>query len=187
MQSQKLPNQTNRNFRNFSPKERNFQRTIDLNNIYSLGNISEYYGINKHGNDQGNHSNIFLYYSPKNININNARIRNIYSPQGRAISLRKSSSQNNIYLNRPMSCAPKRESSFYNFTYEKTPIYSKKKIHYNLEKEKLYQETYQIRKMVNILNKKLCKIKLENLKRDDQINRRQKKLMILLYSMMNQH
>ena len=176
MQSQKLPNQTNRNFRNFSPKEGNFQRTIDLNNIYSLGNISEYYGINKHGNDQGNHSNIFLYYSPKNININNARIRNIYSPQGRAISLRKSSSQNNIYLNRPMSCAPKRESSFYNFTYEKTPIYSKKKIHYNLEKEKLYQETYQIRKMVNILNKKLCKIKLENLKRDDQINRRQKKI-----------
>ena len=30
--------------------------------------------------------------------------------------------------------------------------------------------------MVNILNKKLCKIKLENLKRDDQINRRQKKI-----------
>ena len=177
MQRTKLPSKTNsKTFRNFSPKEGGFQRNIHLNNIYNIGNLNDYYKIAKYGNNQENPSNIFLYYSPKNININNARIRNIYSPQGKGISLKKSSSLNNINYNRPMSHGPKRESSFYNFSYEKGPIYTKKKIHYNLEKEKLYQETYQIRKMVHFLNKKLSEIKLENLKKDDLINRKQKKI-----------
>jgi hypothetical protein len=74
------------------------------------------------------------------------------------------------------------DSSLYNTSYTKTPTYNKKKIHYNLEKEKLYQETYQIRKMVKYLNKKLSEIKLENLKRDNQINRRQKKINDIIIS-----
>ena len=46
-----------------------------------------------------------------------------------------------------------------------SPNFRKKKIEFNLKKEKLYQQTYQIRKMINIINKKLSLIKLENLKK----------------------
>ena len=79
----KLPYKTSIKFRNFSPKLGNgggFPKNLHLNNIYNIGNVSEYYRIAKFGNNNNNSSNIFLYYSPKNININNARIRNVYSP-----------------------------------------------------------------------------------------------------------
>ena len=173
---QKMSYKTSTKFHSISPKVGGFPKNLHLNNIYNTGNFSEYYRIAKYGNNNDNYSNIFLYYSPKNININNARIRNVYSPVRKGLSLKKSSSQNNIIFNRPMSHNPRIDNSFHNSSYTKTPKYNKKKIHYNLEKEKLYQETYQIRKMVNYLNRKLSEIKLENLKRDNQINRRQKKI-----------
>ena len=173
---QKLPYKPTSKFRSFSPKVNGFPKNLHLNNINSIGNLSEYYRIAKFGNNNNNYSNIFLYYSPKNININNARIRNIYSPVKKGLTLKKSSSQNNINFTRPMSHNQKGENSLYSISYTKTPNYAKKKIQYNLEKEQLYQETYQIRKMVNYLNKKLTEIKLENLKRDSQINQRQKKI-----------
>ena len=159
---QKLPYKTSYKFRSFSPKANGFPKNLHLNYINNIGNFSEYYRIAKFGNNNNNYSNIFLYYSPKNININNARIRNIYSPIKKGVALKKSSSQNNINFTRPMSHNQKGGNSLYSFSYTKTPNYPKKKIHYILEKEKLYQETYQIRKIVNFLNKKLTEIKLEN-------------------------
>ena len=180
----KLPYKTSIKFRNFSPKLGNgggFPKNLHLNNIYNIGNVSEYYRIAKFGNNNNNSSNIFLYYSPKNININNARIRNVYSSLKKGF-LRKSSSQTAINYNRPLTHKPKVDNSLYSYSFAKSPNYGKKKIHFNLEKEKLYQETYQIRKMVNYLNKKLSMIKLENLKKDNQINRRQKKINDIIIS-----
>ncbi len=182
---EKLFPKSNSKFRSFSPRGRGFSKTLQLNNIYNIGNINDYYTISKFGSNN-NSSNIFLYYSPKNINIKNAKIRNIYSPQRSRINLRKSSSQNNIYANRPLSHNnnQKFEKYLYSFNYNrnKSPSFRKKKLEYNLEKEKLYQETYQIRKIVNILNKKLSKIKMENLKKDNQLNRRQKKINDIIIS-----
>ena len=163
-------------FHSFSPKNSGFPKNLHLNNIYNIGNFADYYRIAKYGSNNDNLSNIFLYYSPKNININNARIRNVYSPLRKGLSLKKSSSQNSLNFNRPMSHNQNGDNSLYSISYAKSPKYGRKKMHYNLEKEKLYQETYQIRKMVNYLNRKLSEIKLENLKRDNQINRRQKKI-----------
>ena len=179
---QKIPITSNSKFRSFSPKNPGFPKNLHLNNINNIGNFSDYYRIAKFGSNNNNFSNIFLYYSPKNININNARIRNVYSPIRKGFTLKKSSSQNNINFNRLVNHNQNLDSSLYNTSYTKTPTYNKKKIHYNLEKEKLYQETYQIRKMVKYLNKKLSEIKLENLKRDNQINRRQKKINDIIIS-----
>ena len=179
---QKIPITSNSKFRSFSPKNPGFPKNLHLNNINNIGNFSDYYRIAKFGSNNSNFSNIFLYYSPKNININNARIRNVYSPIRKGFTLKKSSSQNNINFNRLVNHNQNLDSSLYNTSYTKTPTYNKKKIHYNLEKEKLYQETYQIRKMVKYLNKKLSEIKLENLKRDNQINRRQKKINDIIIS-----
>jgi len=179
---QKIPYKTSTKFRSFSPKNAAFPKNLHLNNINNIGNFSDYYRIAKFGSNNNNFSNIFLYYSPKHININNARIRNVYSPIRKGFTLKKSSSQNNINFNRMMNHNQNFDNSLYNNSYTKTPNYNKKKIHYNLEKEKLYQETYQIRKMVKYLNKKLSEIKLENLKRDNQINRRQKKINDIIIS-----
>ena len=179
---QKIPITSNSKFRSFSPKNTGFPKNLHLNNINNIGNFSDYYRIAKFGSNNNNFSNIFLYYSPKNININNARIRNVYSPIRKGFTLKKSSSQNNINFNRLVNHNQNLDNSLYNTSYTKTPTYNKKKIHYNLEKEKLYQETYQIRKMVKYLNKKLSEIKLENLKRDNQINRRQKKINDIIIS-----
>ena len=72
-------------------------------------------------------SNIFLLYSPKNININNARVRNIYSPIRKNLSLKKSSSQRNINFNRPLSHTPQNTNFLYSFSYtKKQPVYKKK-------------------------------------------------------------
>ena len=179
---QRIPITSNSKFRSFSPKNTSFPKNLHLNNINNIGNFSDYYRIAKFGSNNNNFSNIFLYYSPKNININNARIRNVYSPIRKGFTLKKSSSQNNINFNRLVNHNQNLDNSLYNTSYTKTPTYNKKKIHYNLEKEKLYQETYQIRKMVKYLNKKLSEIKLENLKRDNQINRRQKKINDIIIS-----
>ena len=170
---QKFQNKTRQRFYSLSPRTGNSQKNLHLNNIYNIGNINQYYPMDNYNNIS---SNIFLLYSPKNININNARVRNIYSPIGKNLSLKKSSSQRNINFNRPLSHTPQNTNFLYSFSYtKKQPVY-KKKVHYNLEKEKLYQETYQIRKIVNFLNKKLSKIKMENFQKDEQIKQRQQKI-----------
>ena len=170
---QKFQNKTGQRFYSLSPRAGNSQKNLHLNNIYNLGNINQYYPMDNYNNIS---SNIFLLYSPKNININNARVRNIYSPIRKNLSLKKSSSQRNINFNRPLSHTPQNTNFLYSFSYtKKQPVY-KKKVHYNLEKEKLYQETYQIRKIVNFLNKKLSKIKMENFQKDEQIKQRQQKI-----------
>ena len=174
---QKIPTKTTYKYRSFSPRVGNFPKNLHLNNIYNIGNINQYYRIAEFGTNNSNSSNIFLYYSPKNININNARIGNIYSPIRKNLTLKKSSSQKSYTSIRPMSHNIRNDNSINGFSYTRNfNSNNKKKIHFTLEKEKLYQETYQIRKMVKFLNKKLSQIKMENLKRDSQINKRQKKI-----------
>ena len=86
---QKIPITSNSKFRSFSPKNPSFPKNLHLNNINNIGNFSDYYRIAKFGSNNNNFSNIFLYYSPKNININNARIRNVYSPIRKGFTLKK--------------------------------------------------------------------------------------------------
>ena len=173
---QKFKNKTLQKFYSLSPKTGSFQKNLNINNIYNIANFSQFNPLIEYGNKNNISSNIFLYYSPKHININNAQIRNIYSPKRKNLSLKKSSSQKDIINNRPLSHRP-HNNSFYSFSLtNRSPIYTKKKSNYNLEKEKLYQETYQIRKIVNFLNKKLSKIRQENSRKDDQIKKRQEKI-----------
>ena len=174
---QKFKNKTLQKFYSLSPKTGSFQKNLNINNIYNIANFSQFNPLIEYGNKNNISSNIFLYYSPKHININNAQIRNIYSPKRKNLSLKKSSSQKDIINNRPLSHRPQNNNSFYSFSLtNRSPIYTKKKSNYNLEKEKLYQETYQIRKIVNFLNKKLSKIRQENSRKDDQIKKRQEKI-----------
>ena len=172
----KFKNKIIQKFYSLSPKTGGFQKNLKINNIYNIGDLNQYNPLMEYANKNNISSNIFLYYSPKHININNAQIRNIYSPVRKNLGLKKSSSQKEIIYNRPLSHRPKSNDSFYSFSLtNRTPIYTKKKLNY-LEKEKLYQETYQIRKIVNFLNKKLSKIRKENSIRDDQIKKRQEKI-----------
>ena len=114
---QKIPTKTTYKYRSFSPRVGgSFPKNLHLNNIYNIGNFNQYYRIAEFGNNNSNSSNIFLYYSPKNININNARIGNIYSPLRKNLTLKKSSSQKSYNLIRPMSHNLRNENSFNNFT-----------------------------------------------------------------------
>ena len=137
---------TNYIYRNFSPKVGSFPKNLHLNNIYNIGNFNQYYRIAEFGNNNNNSSNIFLYYSPKNININNSRIGNVYSPIRKGLMLKKSSSQKNYNSIRPMSHTFRNDNSLSGYSFTKNFKTNKNKIHITLEKEKLYQETYQIRK-----------------------------------------
>lgn len=170
------------NFRLFSPRAENSYRKLDLSTKNNMGNFNEFSKFSNIG-----YSNpINLYYSPKNITSpKNSKIPKIYSPLHRKLSrLYRSSSQNDI-KSRPLSCNTRALPSVQSFssinsTKSKTKNNARTKnsrqSYYNLEKEKLYQETYQIKKVVKILMKKLSLIKQENYKRDKQINTKQKKI-----------
>ena len=172
---EKFKKKESQKFYSLSPRAGSFQKNININNIYNIDSFNQYYPVAEYGSQNNISSNIFLYYSPKHININNAQIRNIYSPKRKNLSLRKSSSQRNMIYNRPLSHSPQNNNKFYSIN-SRPPLYNKKKIHFNLEKEKLCQETYQIKKIVNFLNKKLSKIRQENSRKDDQIKQRQEKI-----------
>ena len=47
---------------------------------------------------------------------------------------------------------------------------------FNLETEKLYQETYQIKKLVKILSKELSSLKQENAEKDKMISIKEKQI-----------
>ena len=170
------------NFRLFSPRADNSYRKLDLSTKNNKGNFNEFSKFSNIG-----YSNpINLYYSPKNITSpKNSKIPKIYSPLHRKLNrLYRSSSQNDI-KSRPLSCNTRALPSVQSFssinsTKSKTKNNSRannsRQNYYNLEKEKLYQETYQIKKVVKILMKKLSLIKQENYKRDKQINTKQKKI-----------
>ena len=168
------------NLRIFSPRAENTYRRLKLNNKNNIGNYNEYSQFP----NSGNSNPINLYYSPKNISIpEKSKIPRIYSPLHRKLNkLYRSSSQNN-YNTRPLSCNSRALPSVQSFSYIKTPKSKYKKTknkennnYFNIEKEKLYQETYQIKKVVNILTKKLSSLKKENSKRENLINKKQKKI-----------
>ena len=170
------------NFRLFSPRADNSYRKLDLSTKNNKGNFNEFSKFSNIG-----YSNpINLYYSPKNITSpKNSKIPKIYSPLHRKLNrLYRSSSQNDI-KSRPLSCNTRALPSVQSFssinstkskTKNNTRTKNSRQNYYNLEKEKLYQETYQIKKVVKILMKKLSLIKQENYKRDKQINTKQKKI-----------
>ena len=168
------------NFQIFSPRLEDSSRKLELSN--KNNGFNEYSRFSKIGNNNP----INLYYSPKNIsNPKNSKIPKIYSPLHRKLNrLYRSSSQNN-FDSRPLSCNSRALPSVQSFSSIKSPKSrntNKNKTknvtqnYFNLEKEKLYQESYQIIKIVNILNKKLSLLKQENYKRDNQIKKKQKKI-----------
>ena len=168
------------NFRIFSPRAENSYRRLQINSKNNLGNFNEYSKFTNVGNSK---NPINLYYSPKNISIpQNSKIPKIYSPLHKKLNkLYHSSSKNNFNV-RPLSCNARALPSVQSFSYIKSPKSknkkekSKKNNFFNLEKEKLYQETYQIKKVVKILTKKLSSLKKENSKRERLINKKQKRI-----------
>ena len=168
------------NFRIFSPRLDNTSRKLDLSYKKNIGNFNEYSKFSNIGNTNP----INLYYSPKNITSpKNSRIPKIYSPLHKKLNrLYRSSSQND--MSRPLSCNTRALPSVQSFSSINSPktktknnrIKNKRQNFFNLEKEKLYQETYQIKKVVKVLMKKLYLLKQENYQRDKQINTKQKKI-----------
>ena len=164
----------------FSPRfEGIYQRPI-LNEQNIFGNYNAYGKFSKTGH-QNNPINI--YYSPKH-NDKPSKIPKILSPLHRKLNkLYRSSSQQNIksrHKNGSSREFPSLESfSFIKLKLKKSRNKNDKKKKYdyfNIEKEKLYQETNQIRKVAKILTKNLLNLKHENLMKEKQINKKQKKI-----------
>ena len=171
------------NFRIFSPRINNTNRKLNLSGKNNIGNYNEYKKISKIGKK----SPINLYFSPKNISIPpNSKIPKIYSPLHQKLNkLYRSSSKINML--RPLSCSKRSFSSVHSMSSIKTPK-PKEKIKKNLknnscdmEKEKLYQETYEIKKVVKILTKQLSLLKKENLRKDNQIKKKQQKINDIIF------
>ena len=138
------------NFQIFSPRLEDSSRKLELSN--KNNGFNEYSRFSKIGNNNP----INLYYSPKNIsNPKNSKIPKIYSPLHRKLNrLYRSSSQNN-FDSRPLSCNSRALPSVQSFSSIKSPksrntkknkTKNVRQNYFNLEKEKLYQETYQIKK-----------------------------------------
>ena len=171
------------NFRIFSPRINNSNSKLNLNGKNNTGKYNEYIKIyNKPKNP------INLYFSPKNVSIqHNSNIPKIYSPLHTKLNkLYRSSSQKSY--SRPLSCTTRAFPSLHSFNTMNTPKLKskskkdKKHNSYNIEKEKLYQETYQIKKVVKILTKKLSLLKKENLRKENQIKKKQKKINDIIFS-----
>jgi len=164
----------------FSPRfEGPYHRPI-LNEQNIFGNYNAYNKFSKTGQK---YNPINIYYSPKH-NEKPSKIPKILSPLHRKLNkLYRSSSQQNIksrHINGNSGEFPSLESfSFRKLKFKKSRNKNdiKKKYNYfNIEKEKLYQETYQIRKVAKILTKNLLNLKHENLMKEKQLNNKQKKI-----------
>ena len=181
----------------FSPKIEK-SRHLKLNkNKKNLGNFTTY---NKYTNSILG-SPLNLHSSRKNLQNNNKLINPNCSRESRALSpiqridknkLHKSFSQRNI-ISRPLSSTSRGLPSVNNHSFIKSPInkcninqkikytnlnehFSKKQNFFNLETEKLYQETRQIKKIVKILTNQLSELKKENIEKDKQISIREKQI-----------
>ena len=123
------------------------------------------------------------YFSPVNTNGFLSPIRKIKT------KLKKSSSQKNI-TERPLCitsrCFP---TVMNNFKIIRSPIYKttnnnifyntsleNKNNYFNLETEKLYQETKQIKKLVKYLINELLELKKENEQKDKEITKKEKQI-----------
>ena len=192
-----MEQEKNMNYGIFSPKIEN-SRHLRLNkNKQNSGNYANYSNFNY----SFINSPINLYSYPKNgFNNNNkfctsnySKVSSLLSPINRnSKKLRKSSSQRNIN-SRPLSSTSRGlpcviNNSFANslsnrHNSNKKIIYTNlnnnfktKQKFFNLETEKLYQETYQIKKLVKILSKELSELKQENAEKDKLINLKEKQI-----------
>ena len=185
------------NYGMFSPKIEN-SRHLKLNkNKKNLGNYTTF---NKFSNSVlGSPINI---HSQRTILQNNNKLLSPnYSKDSRALSpiaridknkLHKSLSQRNIN-SRPLNSNSRGLPTVNNHSFIKSPInkrninkrikytnlnenFNKKQNFFNLETEKLYQETRQIKKIVKILTNQLSELKKENIEKDKQISIREKQI-----------
>ena len=132
------------------------------------------------------------YTTNKNSNFIPEYTNNLLSPIRKNKSkLRKSSSQKNI-TERPMSVTSHSfPTVMNNFRIIRSPIYKttvnnnnllfntsteNKSKYFNLEREKLYQETRQTKKLVRFLTKELLTLKKENEMKDKQITIKEKEI-----------
>ena len=184
------------NYGMFSPKIEN-SRHLRLNkDKKNFGNYSAY---SKYTNAVlGTPINL---YSNSNLKNKNKLFSPNYSRDSRALSpihrsdnnkLRKSLSQRN-FTSRALTRTSRGLPTVNNHSFIKSPINKRntnKKIKYtnlnehfgskqnffNLETEKLYQETRQIKKIVKILTNQLTELKKENIEKDKQISIREKQI-----------
>ena len=184
------------NYGMFSPKIEN-SRHLRLNkDKKNFGNYSTY---SKYTNAVlGTPINL---YSNSNLKNKNKLFSPNYSRDSRALSpihrsdnnkLRKSLSQRN-FTSRALTRTSRGLPTVNNHSFIKSPINKRntnKKIKYtnlnehfgskqnffNLETEKLYQETRQIKKIVKILTNQLTELKKENIEKDKQISIREKQI-----------
>ena len=184
------------NYGMLSPKLEN-SRHLKLNkNKSSLGNYISY---SKYTNAiTGSPINIYLNKEKFNNNFisDNSRPSRIVSPlQESRIKLNRSSSQKNMTA-RPLSSRNRRlpsvlnnQNNNYNYKSPRSKnsssiIYNSsinesfinKQNFFNLETEKLYQETFQIRKLAKILSKELSQLKKENIEKDKIIDLKEKQI-----------
>ena len=181
------------NYGMFSPKLEK-SRHLKLNkNKGSLGNYIEY---SKYTNSITG-SPISIYLNKDKI-INNFCSDNSCSPRlvspmhKSGIKLKRSSSQKNM-TPRPLSSRnrklpsvlnnqnnnyksprSKNSSNIYNSSINESFI--NKQNFFNLETEKLYQETFQIRKLAKILSNELSVLKRENIEKDKIISLKEKQI-----------
>ena len=175
---------------NYSHYEKNNKYGIfstRVEGIYQRSKLNEqniFYNYNAYSKFSkiGHHNNpIDIYYSPKNVE-KTSKIPKIISLMHQKINkLYRSSSQQNIKSRSIFSNSREfpllGSFSFRKLEFKKSRNKNDKKKKYNyfnLEKEKLYQETNQIRKVAKILTKNLLNLKHENLMKENQINETQK-------------
>ena len=161
--------------------------------------------INLHSRSKKNIS-CYNFYSPDCSNISTMispihRNASKISKKAKMNQIRKSSSQKNI-SSRPLTCRAKssfpsvsnsilvsptnnrqyssRHKSIKKIVYDNlmnlNDSFSKKQNFYNIEVEKLFQETRQIKNLTKILGKELLELKQENVKKDKLINFKEKQI-----------
>ena len=183
------------NYGMLSPKlEKSRHLKLNKNN----SNLGNYISYSKYTNEITG-SPISLYFYKEKINNNfdsdNSRPSRIVSPlQKSRIKINKSSSQKNI-TSRPLSSRNRRlpsvmnnQNNYYDYKSPRSKnssiIYNSsinesfinKQNFYNIETEKLYQETFQIRKLEKILSKELSLLKKENIEKDKIIDLKEKQI-----------
>ena len=183
------------NYGMLSPKLEK-SRHLKLNKNKS--NLGNYISFSKYSNSITG-SPISIYLNKEKINNNfisdYSHPSRIVSPRQKSrIKLKRSSSQKNM-TPRPLSSRNRKlpfvlnnQSNNYNYNSPRSKnssiIYNSsinesfinKQNFFNLETEKLFQETFQIRKLIKILSNELSVLKKENLEKDKIIDLKEKQI-----------
>ena len=186
------------NYGMLSPK---IEKSRHLNLNKNKSNLGNYISYSKYTNAITG-SPISIYSNKEKINNNfvsdnSLRFRIVSPLQKSRIKLNRSSSQKNM-TTRPLSSRNRRlpsvlnnQNNNYNYKSPRNKnssiIYNSynssinesfinKQNFFNLETEKLYQETFQIRKLAKILSKELSLLKKENIEKDKIIDLKEKQI-----------